>query len=151
MSTETEFPFELDIDGVSDVTPGEQLARSAKSGEVESFPARLGVRYEHEHLAYWVSVEDVEGCTNGLWIETGAFTAMCERTLGGEGATIAAEATSSARTVVAEWDALAAEYADLPDDVNPAESDRAFERDQAQLELAPRLAEALRALTGGGS
>ncbi|MDQ1113954.1 hypothetical protein QE418_003402 [Microbacterium testaceum] len=75
--------FALDADGVSDVTPGEQIARAVATGEPTSFPARLGVRYEHEHLAYWVSVEDCEGNENGLWVEAGEFLAMCRRMLGG--------------------------------------------------------------------
>lgn len=74
--------FMLDADGVTDVTEGEQLLNAVATGQVESFPARLGVRYFHEHLAYLVSIEDVEGSVNELWVETGAFLDMCRRMLG---------------------------------------------------------------------
>ncbi|KJL45564.1 hypothetical protein [Microbacterium trichothecenolyticum] len=77
--------FALDADGESDVTRGVQYLISAKTHVEEAFEARLGVNYRHEHLSYWVSVEDIEGNVNGLWVETGEFLSMCERILGGSG------------------------------------------------------------------
>lgn len=74
--------FALDADGVSDVTRGVQLRRAAATGETERFPARLGVKYDHEHLDYWVSIEDCEGSTNGIYVEAREFLDMCRRMLG---------------------------------------------------------------------
>ncbi len=74
--------FALDADGVSDVTRGVQLLRAAATGQTERFPARLGVKYDHEHLDYWVSIEDCEGNTNGIYVEASEFLDMCRRMLG---------------------------------------------------------------------